>query len=186
MYLISRSARLNLPIRDRQIEYHPQTGAVLRIKPAISVQFEHAGSVPDYAKEAAQKLANWGAGIGHEEDPFTRCGSLDTEVEAERQGWSAEDRALVESVLKNGPSNGVEYVIAEKARAEKPWPSYDKIDGDEADAAFLISKKVVEDEWDPRFVLTYEAENANRPLVIAALEALVAEQDADVVGVISA
>lgn len=186
MYCISRSANLTLPIRGGRTEYHPVTGAAIRVHPALSVQFQHAGSVPDFAREAVTQLASWGNGMGIGEDPFSRCGSLDTEIEAERQGWNAEELAVVEEALRNSSSNGVEYVIASEAAAPKPWPTYDNIDGADEDVAYTISRKVVEDGWNPRDVLKYEAENANRVLVIRALEAVAAEQDADVVGVISA
>ena len=184
MYLISRSASLTLPLRDRKVEYHPATGEVVKVHQALSVQFQHAGYVPPYAMEAVKQLPNWGNGLGHNEDPFTRCGALDTDVEAVRQGWTPEEKQYIEAALLRGTSNGVEYVIANAPKAAKPWPKYDEIVG--AEAATQIAWQVDQLGLDPKAVRQYENENAAREDVVTALEALVSQEDEDVVGVISA
>lgn len=183
MYLISRSASLTLPLRDRKVEYTPQ-GDVARVIPALSVQFQHAGYVPPYAQEAVKDLPGWGRGIGLNEDPFTRCGVLDTDAEALVQGWSDEDKSFVEQALKNATANGVEYVIADEPKAAKPWPKYDDIVGDEA--AEQIAWQVDQLGLSVNAVLAYERENEDRADVIAALSELLKQQEDDVIGVISA
>ena len=183
MYLISRSANLCMPLRDTKTEYHPSTGAVLKVNPALSAQFQHAAGVPDWAKEAVQNLPSWGNGIGLNEDPFTRCGILDTDEEAKRQNWSDDEKAYVEQALRNAPSNGVEYVICEAPKTAKPWPKYDDITGD--DAAAQIAWQVDQLGLDPKSVRRYEQENADRESVVNALDDLITKDEEDVIGVIT-
>jgi len=184
LYLISRSANLCMPLRETKTEYHPATGAVLKVHPALAAQFQHAAGVPDWAKDAVQQLPSWGNGIGLNEDPFTRCGVLDTDTEAERQNWSPEEKAYVEAALERASSNGVEYVICGAPKAIKPWPKYDEITGDEA--AEQIAWQVDQLGIDIGSVKRYEQENANRESVFAALDRLQEQLNEDVVGVISA
>lgn len=181
MYCISRHANLTLPIRAAKTVYNPHNGAVERVIPALVVQFQHSGTVPDYAKEAVTKLVDWGQGVGLDEDPFTRCGSFDSDVEAERNNWTAEDKALAEEVLRAGA--GTLYVVADAPRAAKPWPRYDEIVGE--DAAKQIAWQVEQLGLDPGAVIRYEHENLKREDVIAAVQALV-PSDEDVAAVISA
>ena len=184
MYAISRSAGLTLPIRDRETVYY-ENGTVKAVKPAVSINFQHSGTVPEYAKDAVTHLADWGRGIGLDEDPFERCGSFDSDYEAERNHWDAETKALVEKVLRDG--SGTLYVVADPPKIGKPWPNYDSLTGDdEAETAFLISKRVSEDGYDPKAVRQYEHENADRPLVVESLDYLVETAEADTLGVIQA
>lgn len=174
-----------MPIRDRQPEYHPVTGAVIRVKPALAVQFRPAGDVPDYAKEAISKMPDWGRGVGLEEDPFTRCGIFDSVIAADDNRWSAEDLQEVEDTLRR--VEGFSFVIVDKPRIPKPWPKYDDVSPDnEEEAAFAISRGVVENGYSPVDVKAYELENKARPLVLEALDVLISEQEQDVLGVISA
>lgn len=185
MFAISRSANLTLPIRDRKVVYHPGTTQVDRVEPAVSVYFQHSGTVPDYAREAVSKMVDWGRGIGRDEDPFERCGIVDTDDLAVREMWDEDTKAEVEEILRKG--SGSLYVIAEPDKAPKPWPNYDSLHAeDDYEAAFAISKKVAEDGYDAKAVLKYEGQNQKRALVIDALELLVKESEADVLGVISA
>ena len=180
MFLISRHANLTLPIRSAKPVYNPHNGAVERTIPALVVQFQHSGSVPDYAKDAVASMVDWGQGIGLDEDPFTRCGCFDTDVEAERNHWSPEDKALVEATLRAGA--GTLYVVADAPRAAKPWPKYDEIDGE--DAAKQIAFQVDLLGLNPGDVIRYEHENAKREDVLAAVRAL--EVTEDVAAVIQA
>lgn len=180
MYLISRHANLTLPIRAAKPVYNEHNGQVERTIPALVVQFQHSGSVPDYAKEAVTHMVDWGQGIGLNEDPFERCGCFDTDVEAERNHWTTEDKEIVEEVLRAGA--GTLYVIADAPRVAKPWPKYDEIVGE--DAAKQIAFQVDILGLNPGDVIRYEQENGKREDVIAALTVL--EPVEDVVGVITA
>lgn len=183
MYLISRSAGLTMPLRDTKTEYHPQTGAVIKVHPALSVQFQHSGGAPDWAKDAVQRLPGWGNGLGHNEDPFTRVGVLDTDDEAKRQNWTPEEKEFVEQALAKAPSSGIEYVICSPPKTVKPWDKYDEFVGEDAVEKILYTVDLIGAE--PKSVLRYEQENLGRQDVIEALEEL-AEKDAeDVIEVIS-
>lgn len=170
-----------MPLRDTKTEYHPANGQVVKVHPALAAQFQHSAGVPDWAREAVKQLPGWGNGLGHNEDPFTRCGVLDTDVEAERQGWTPEDKEFVEAALTKASSNGVEYVICSAPKAEKPWPKYDEIE-DAEQAAWQIDQA----GYDIGQVKRYEKENRNREDFIAAFDALQEKLNEDVVGVISA
>lgn len=183
MYLISRSANLTLPIRSQKVHYTPK-GDVDHIDQPLSVEFKHAGSVPPYAREAVSRLAAWGQGLGHHEDPFSRCGAIDTEVEAQAQGWSEEERLIVEEALRKAASNGIEYVIVEAPPTARPWSRYDEIVGEQA--AEQIAFYVDELGIDPGLVKNYELEHLAREEVIARMDAAIEKQNEDVVGVISA
>lgn len=183
MYLISRSSGLTMPLRDTVTDYAPN-GAVIKVHPAISVQFHPAAGAPDWAKDAVRSLPGFGNGVGLEEDPFSRVGGLDLDEEAKRQNWDAETLAFVEQALTNAPSNGIEYVICAAPKIAKPWDKYDEFVGEDAVAKILYTVDLI--GADPKAVLRYERENSNRPEVIEALEALVEKDAEDVVGVISA
>jgi len=183
LYLISRSAGLTMPLRDTKTEYHPATGATLKVYPALSVQFHHSGGAPDWAKDAVQKLPGWGNGLGLNEDPFTRVGVLDTDDEAKRQNWDAEEKAFVEQALANAPSNGIEYVICSPPKTVKPWDKYDEFEGEDAVEKILYTVDLI--GADPKSVLRYEQENLDRQDVVEALQALVEKDAEDVIEVIS-
>lgn len=187
MLFISRSAGLTMPIRANKNVYTPQ-GDLLRVEPALSVQFQNAGDVPAFAREAVSGLAHWGVGLGHyesgePEDPFTRCGILDTEIEAERQSWTPEEREIVEQALLRAQSHGTEYIAVSPPAATKPWPKYDDIVG--PDAAEQIGFYSDQLGIDPTSVKNYELENLQREDVIAAMDAEIEKLSADIVGVIS-
>lgn len=183
MYLISRSAGLTMPLRDTKTEYHPQTGAVIKVHPALSVQFQHSGGAPDWAKDAVQNLPSWGTGLGHNEDPFSRVGVLDTDDEAKRQNWTPEEKEFVERALANAASNGIEYVICSAPKVPKPWDKYDEFVGEDAVEKILYTVDLI--GADPKSVMRYEQENLGRQDVIEALEQKVAEEEQDVAAVIS-
>lgn len=182
MYLISRSTGLTMPLRDTKTEYAPN-GAIVKVNPALSVQFAYGGGAPDWARDAVSQLPGWGTGLGHEEDPFTRLGVLDTDEEAKRQNWNAEEKAFVEEALFKAPANGIEYVICSAPKTKRPWDKYDEFTGDEAVAKILYTVDLI--GADPNLVLRYEKENLDRADVVEALEDLVSKDAEDVVGVIS-
>jgi hypothetical protein len=184
MLCVSRSAGLTLPIRGTKTSYY-ENGVVKDVKPAVSVKFEHAANVPEYAKAALAAMPDFWKGVGEDEDPYSLCGIFDTRLAAEREGWDDETLAEVEAALAR--VSGGSFIIAEKPPVAKPWPNYDRVRGeDDAETAYLLTRKIAEDGFDPRAVREYERENARRPLVLEALDVLVAEAEADIVGVIQA
>lgn len=186
MYLISRSSGLTMPIRDRKPHYIQVGNEMVldHVDEAVSIQFKPAGNVPPYAREAVTKLANWGVGIGFNEDPFTRCGAVDTEVEADLGGWDEATREFVDEALRRSGSNGIEFVIVDTPKTPRPFPKYDEIVGEQKaeQVAFYVEQLGL----DPGQVKQYEAENDQDGATIAAMDALIEKQNEDVVEVISA
>lgn len=182
MYVISKSPSLTMPLRDSSTDYAPN-GAVVKVNRALSIQFHRSGGAPDWAKDAVSKLPGFGKGMGHNEDPFTRVGVIDTDEEAIRQGWTPEEKAFVEQALQNAPSSGIEYVICAAPKATKPWDKYDEFVGQDAVEKILYAIEFI--GADPAHVVRYEKENQNRPEVIEAVEALIEREEEDIVGVIS-
>jgi hypothetical protein len=175
-----------MPIRDRKNHYiQVGDGMVLdRVDEAVSVQFKLAGDVPPYAREAVSKLANWGMGLAEHEDPFTRCGAIDTEVEAELNGWDEATLEFVDNALRKSGSNGIEFIIVEAPKTVRPFPKYDEIVGEQKaeQVAFYVEQLGI----DPGQVRQYELENDQDEATIAAMDALIEKANEDVVEVISA
>lgn len=172
-----------MPLRDTKTEYHPANGEVIKVHPALSVQFHPTSGVPDWARDAVQKLPGFGAGMGHNEDPFSRVGVIDTDEEAVRQNWTPDEKEFVEAALLKAPSSGIEYVVCNTPKVAKPWDKYDEFVGEDAIEKILYTVDLI--GADAKSVLRYERENAARADVIAALEELVERDEENVVGVIS-
>lgn len=181
MYLISLSPQLQMPIRNQSTDY-AGNGAVLRVNRSLAVRFHPSPGAPDWAKEAVSKLAAFGRGIGHNEDPYSRIGVLDTDEEAILQQWSSEEKKYVEDALMRSSSCGVSYAVCQPPKVRRPWDSYDEFVGDDAVAKILYTIDLT--GADPKQVLRYERENANRDDVVEAIEAIIEKEEEDVVGVI--
>lgn len=104
--------------------------------------------------------------------PVYRCSLFDTT----EQGWDEQTRAAVEAKLENDPSYGGDFVRVDPPVIPAPWPSYDKLRGrGNQTTAELLAAEVRKLELDVDGVLDYEVAHQNRPDVIAALQALLAE-----------
>lgn len=115
-------------------------------------------------------------GLTDDENPLWRLSSYDTDEAARQHGWTAEEKARFEEVLRNDPGNGSEFIIVETPRAPKPWPKYDDIVVIGRRTIEMVAKELAETVdtlgLDPDAVIVYERENANRPEVIEAFKAL--------------
>jgi hypothetical protein len=154
------------------------------VRAGIQCDFLHFG-LPAWASKQALDAFGGVAGLGHDEDPAWRLSMYDTDLEAGRYGWSTETKREIEERLLSGPSIGVDYVLVEKPRLPAPWPAYDQVKAKgQKSVARVIADKVAEDGYDPRYVIDYEQENADRPEVVAALQELVdapVEEEAEIV-----
>lgn len=122
---------------------------------------------------------------GYTPEPLAlRIGVYDTEVEQEKQGWSNEERELVETFIQKKPNFNHDFVEHKPAVKviEKPWPSYNNTH--HFKVADLAAELGLLEE-----ALAYEQANKNRPGVIEKLEekleitpkATVAEEAGEVV-----
>jgi hypothetical protein len=73
------------------------------------------------------------------------------------------------------------YLRVEPKRLPAPWPAYDKLVPQGRRTVELVAEKiaatVAENGYDPAQVAAYERQNANRPEVLAALEAGVPDEE---------
>jgi hypothetical protein len=94
---------------------------------------------------------------------------FDSEIAKMQNGWTDEDEALVVQTLRGG-QHGAMYVEVVPVAAEKPWNGYDELDKAERVVELALAIGA-----DLEKVAQYEAENQNRPGVIAALQDAIEE-----------
>jgi len=127
----------------------------------------------DNEKDAAERHFSFPGRTQHEDeatpsDVSYRLSVFDTDEAAEREGWDAETKVLVEDTLRrkavSAPQN---IMIVETKPISAPFPAYDAYSGDPGELVI----KLVEDGHDLATVLHYEREfGQKRPEVIEALE----------------
>lgn len=183
MLFISNSADYRLKLRSAEPIYTPK-GDLLTIKPKIKAVFQH-GVAPQWAVEQAQAqgMVVTGKPDGTPVQPY--LSAYDTDAAAELEGWDKETKAWVEERLLSNPARGTTYIKVELPRLDAPWPAYDDLKAvgarTEAMVADKIASTVLEMGYDPEKVADYETENLNRPLVIGALQEIVASKNAELV-----
>lgn len=173
-FYISLSQNFTFPIRAAKPDYNPATGDLIGVRKGLVAQFKASTNAPEHALKAVETLPAFGRGIGLNEDPFGRVGTFDTKEAQDEYDWTDEERLYVEGIMDS--ASGVYFVRADYPALAAPWPNYDSILGDEEEAAERIARKVEEDGYDPRLVLSYERQNLNRETVVAAL-LILAEPD---------
>lgn len=162
-------------VKKEQMQHHPVSGEFLGFTAGIDADFRHGG-LPGWAREVG--LANptfrqlWG-GLPDGTDFGRYLSKYDTDACAREYGWSAEDKELVENVLRNHPLNGYRFIEVEdpSLTAAPPWPNYDAAQWKQ------IPILAVEFGADISYCIEYEKQNKNRPAVVAALEELLAKDE---------
>ena len=106
-------------------------------------------------------------------EPDHRIGRFDSRDAQLQNGWSDEERELVENeLLRHCNIYPEQLARVPEAVVPAPWPAYDTFKGSPAQ----LTKKVAEDGYDVHEVIAYEMANQNRDVVVAALGQLAAEQ----------
>lgn len=100
---------------------------------------------------------------GQKIDGSYRVSAYDTELAQRQQGWTDEERLLVEEALRNTNSAMCQELVP--APAEKPWNGYDTL----TDPARIV-ELAVGINADLATVIKYEEQNENREAVIEALQ----------------
>ena len=101
-------------------------------------------------------------------DPSYRISCFDSLLAQQREGWSNDERIMVENTLiAKAQQFPDDVLVIEEIRLSPPWPTYDAFAGTQAE---LIAK-LHEDGFDLAEVLAYELQEQKREEVIAALEA---------------
>jgi hypothetical protein len=142
------------------------------------------GDVTEWERlEAMRHFDGRFRGLTHDENPVQRLSTFDSLWAQQVNGWTDDERVTVEEAVKNGPGNGIDYIVVDRPAAPKPWPAYDKLTAQGRRTIGMVAEKIAETtrelELDPQHVILYERENENRPEVIAALEALTAPAKPD-------
>lgn len=138
-------------------------------------------------EQAEQRLAFHGVALETDEvTPVSlqsRIGVFDTDIAADQRGWDAEQKAWIERKLLGCGDFGSVYILVESVKAARPWPKYDELRPVGRRTIKDVAEKVAEMTRDlgidPGSVVAYERENANRPEVLAALEAIGAEAEVE-------
>ena len=183
MLFISNAAGYTLKLRSSEPIYTPK-GDLLTIKPKIKAVFQH-GTAPRWAIEQAKAagLVVTGKPDGIDYQPY--FSSYDTSAAAELEGWDEETKRWVEQRLLANPANGSTYIRVELPRLKPPWPSYDELKAIGARTEKMVADKIaavtLEIGCDPAEVIAYEAENQARPLVVEALQEIIASEAAELV-----
>lgn len=106
--------------------------------------------------------------------PRSRISGFDSLLAQEENGWTDEERELVEQKLLDSPHYGSDHRVIEKEPAARPWPTYD---GDSVEQIVMIARATGLVEAS----IEYELENAKRSEVIDALREEPASEERPVV-----
>jgi hypothetical protein len=155
------------------------TGLPKTLAPGFTAEFK-LGDVTDYERELARATFTFKGVVndmsGRPMDPIVRVSSFDSNaIKNEKL------RAQVEQYLLNDEQHGRDFISVQKPAREAPWPAYDKLIVHGRRTIELVAEKIVqtvaENGYNPDEVAAYEAENLNRPEVLAALEGVKPEPE---------
>lgn len=173
MRVIARYGRYAVQVRPQITEAYA-TGHTRVIQGQLIAHF-HEGLITPEERAIAKQRWSFN-GFYQEQDEVTqvepdyRIGLFDSTVAQAQQGWSDEDRRVVEDELVR---LSIEYpttlIVVTQEQALPPWPNYDLFTGSLND----LCRKVVEDGYPLEGVLAYEEENQDRPEVVQALKQLI-------------
>jgi hypothetical protein len=140
---------------------------------AVFTPVQQGGFLYENEKEEAERHFSFKGLTQHTDeatpsDPIYRLSVYDTDEAAEKDGWDAETRELVESELERKAQSAPQNIlIVHTTPIETPFPNYDSYSGDVDE----LVVKLVEDGHDLAQVLHYERHfGKKRPEVIDALE----------------
>ncbi len=105
-----------------------------------------------------------------------RIAVFDTEVAMLQNGWTEAETKLVIATLRASSHIGSQFAELVPDPAPKPWNGYDEVDNVEriVDLAVAIDADLTK-------VIQYERENASRPEVIEALQAVLDAADEQII-----
>lgn len=149
---------------------HAQNGEVVETRPRVRAPFTH-GPVPEWAGTIAKERLDF-RGMPSDMVPEQFMSSFDSDVSAQLEGWTKEEKEALEHFLLT-KADQTQYILVEQPKAGIPWRTYDKIvvhgrrsiEHVAAEIADITEKTGV----DPDVVIAYEQENLNRAEVIDAV-----------------
>jgi len=177
MRVLARYGRYMVQVRP-QISEAYANGAVKVTQTPLLAEFREGLMTPE---ERALCKQSWTFnGFYQEQDEVTpvepdyRLGLFDSIKAQIDNGWTDEERRLVEEALeRTAVREPNSVIVVHEARLEPPWPTYDSFTG----SVNELCTKIAEDGYDLETVLTYEEENQDRPEIVAAFRQLIADRE---------
>lgn len=170
MRFVSKYAKYMLHAR-RQIVESYATGESRVIQKQLLAVFE-VGLVNAEERALARSHFSFN-GFAQEQDlvtivePDARISAFDSRLAQAQNGWTDEERELVErELIENARRLPEDLIVMEEIRLAPPWPNYDRFTGDVSQ----LLMKIEDDGYDLDATLAYERENQNRSDVIYMLE----------------
>ena len=183
MRFISKYAGYMLHVQPQIVEAYA-TGQTKVVQPQIIARFE-VSKVTGDERALARQMFQFN-GFAQEQDlvtvvePDARISAFDSRLAQAENGWTDEQREMVEQALVAEWGRLPQDMIkVEEVRLAPPWPTYDSFSGTRAE----LLEKLDEDGYNVADVLAYERDAQNRAEVVAVLErALEDEPDTTPVG----
>jgi len=170
MRCLSPHARYSINVFDAQEQIVTDARGYAHSRPIglqVMANFEVTGLL-DYEADLALSSFSF-SGLAEGVNPLTKIGVFDTEVyclrypENERDEIQAQIEQRMRELAKMHPS---QFIVVETPTAPKPWPKYDE---DGIEGVLAVQQQI---GTDPTIVRRYEEENAKRPEIIKAMQAL--------------
>jgi hypothetical protein len=140
---------------------------------AVFTPVQQGGFLYENEKDEAERHFKFNGRTQHQDeatptDVDDRLSIFDTDEEAEKQGWDAETKALVEDTFtRKAVSSPNAILIVQTTAIPAPFPNYDTYTGEMEDLVLML----VDQGHDLERVLHYERTfGRKRPEVIQALE----------------
>lgn len=164
---------------QRQIDEAYATGMTHTIQRSLIAEFFPGGMLPQERELAISQFAFPGFNQMVDEvgivPPDGRIGCFDSRQSQISDGWTDEERELVEAVVtRKATETPSSLVVVPEYRTPAPWPRYDEFSGD----TMALVRRILEDGYEIEPILAYESENQNRPELVAAFEQLLADSRA--------
>lgn len=174
-YISRASGFKKTVIKGQQTIVHgPQGPQVSILNDATIALFEQGNVTPWEVQRAAEVWGDSFRGVADGEAPLKRISAYDTDTAAQINAWTPEVKADVERLLD--AQQGADYFRVDLPKLSVPFPTYDEID-DAEQIALIIGASGI----DVDHAIAYERENLDRPVVIAALEAISEAAEAEAV-----
>ena len=169
MRFISKSAKFSLQIRPQIVEAYA-AGMSKVTQPPLYADFQ-VGRLTDEEYQFALTQFSFEGGFQNQDevtmiDPRYRLSLFDSDEEAERLGWTADEKEWVEQKLIQHSMTFTDVVRMPEKVIPPPWPNYDEY---KAPADALV-RKLVDEGYDLDEVLAYERANQNRQPVIDGIQ----------------
>lgn len=164
-------------VRSEVLE-HYATGQSKVLVRGLEATFNTRGLTDFEVEVGLTKLAHLGLAEDRDTEEHvsarSRLSLFDSEAASLENGWTDEEHDLVVRALRSSSENGLAYLEVETPRRPAPWSAYDSV----TDVDRII-ELIEATGSDPAYVAAYERENANRPEVLEAIEALGVDSSAD-------